>query len=124
MKRKVETLDLTTQEEDDIFDNDSDNSKKPAHKRPRLEASGSRGKKSTGDNYRFEDSDDEDEGHNVDDDMNDRQERRRVLKEVWNDVAGLLRKLEVYIQDRKISRKPWDNDEYVKMFTYGSCLFH
>ncbi len=118
MKRKADSFDVT-QEDDDSLENDS--TKKISHKRPRLEA-GSRGKKSTADNYRFDDSDDEDEGHNIDDDMNDRQERRRVLKEVWNDVAGLLRKLEVYIRDRKINTKPWDNDEYVKMFTYEYYL--
>jgi hypothetical protein len=118
MKRKIDAQ----QVEGDETDVSDLQAAEPFAKRQRTDhGSSSRGKKSMSmaDNYRFEDDLDEDEDalHNIDDDMNDRQERRRVLKEVWNEVAISLRKLEVYIQDRKISKKPWDHDEYIKMFT-------
>ncbi|KAL0488140.1 cullin [Acrasis kona] len=58
------------------------------------------------------DEDSLDENECIDDEF-DKQERRKILKEVWVQISTSLRKLEVHVQDRTSNKKPWSNEEYI-----------
>lgn len=62
-----------------------------------------------------------DENDCINDEL-DRNERRKVLFDVWNQILNTLHKLEVHVR----SGKPWDNKEYADVFTYDfiRCLLN